>query len=118
MLDAPPGNETVPEDIRLQSTVDLIEIKNTYDLLIHERVTDAIAQHAQLRQNLLDAGWGTVNIYPFIVGNAGTIRKASHTDPRVRDAWYACRVEFICNGGRCGVCFFSKAVYCFIASHD
>ena len=38
MLDAPPGNETVPEDIRLQSTVDLIEIKYTYDLLIHERV--------------------------------------------------------------------------------
>ena len=93
MPDAPPGNETIPEDIRLQSTVDLIEIKYTYDLLIHERVTDATAQHSQLRQNLLNAGWGTVNIHPFIVGSAGTIRKASHsilnqcgiTDPEQRN---------------------------------
>ena len=71
--------DVIPANIRQQSTVDIIEIKYTYDLLIHERVADAVAQHEKLQQNLLDAGWGTVHIHAFIIGSAGTIRSECHT---------------------------------------
>jgi len=70
--------KSIPYHIRQQCTVDIVEIKYTYDHFLHDRVPDAIAQHEQLRLNLLNAGWGTVNIHPFIIGSAGTIRAESH----------------------------------------
>ena len=69
---------TVPREVRQRHTVDIIEVKYTYDLLVHVRAKDAIAQHTQLQVNLLAAGWGTVTIHPFIIGSAGTIRQACH----------------------------------------
>ena len=70
--------KSIPYHIRQQCTVDIVEIKYTYDHFLHDRGPDAIAQHEQLRLNLLNAGWGTVNIHPFIIGSAGTIRAESH----------------------------------------
>ena len=69
---------TIPRQVRQQHTVDIIEVKYTYDLLVHARTQDAIDQHAQLRDNLLAYGWGTVRIHPFIIGSAGTIRQDCH----------------------------------------
>ena len=54
----------IPRLTRNRCTINIIEVKYTFDLLIHERTRQAMEQHAQLRENLLAAGWGTVNIHP------------------------------------------------------
>ena len=71
--------KSIPRLTRNRCTINIIEVKYTFDLLIHERTRQAMEQHAQLRENLLAAGWGTVNIHPFIIGSAGTIRYECHS---------------------------------------
>ena len=54
--------------------ITIIEVKYAPDPDLNGAVRQqALAQHAQLRQSLLARGWGNVNIYPLIIGNAGTI---------------------------------------------
>ena len=69
----------VPPRTRAQSTIDILEIKYAFDLLLPHRVQPAIDQHALLRDALLRDGWGTVNIHPLILGSGGTIPAACHT---------------------------------------
>ena len=64
--------KSIPRVTRRNCTIAIIEIKYAFDLLIHDRTQEAIDQHAQLQAHLLAAGWGTVDIHPFIIGSAGT----------------------------------------------
>ena len=83
LIDIPPSaiigrRRPIPRSVRQTHTIDIIEVKYVYDLQIHHVASQAINQHTQLKENLLRFGWKCVNIHPFIIGSAGTIRNNSH----------------------------------------
>ena len=58
---------------RSQHSVILLEVSFTRDTHLHHRAVDKCEQHSVLRQALLQYGWGTVTIFPLIIGHGGTI---------------------------------------------
>jgi len=59
--------------------ITLVEIKYAPDPDMNGAVRkQAKDQHKDLRTSLLDQGWGTVNLYPVIIGNAGTITNTAN----------------------------------------
>ena len=69
----------LPRRTRGTYTINIIEIKYKYDLEIHSVVPSALAQHDDLKRNLLDFGWKAVHVHAFIIGSAGTISQSLHT---------------------------------------
>ena len=55
----------LPRRTRGTYTINIIEIKYKYDLEIHSVVPSALAQHDDLKRNLLDFGWKAVHVYFF-----------------------------------------------------
>ena len=61
-------------DAKRTGVIAIVEIKYAPDPDLNGTVRQlAVDQHTELRQSLLTHGWGKVDIYPVIIGNAGTI---------------------------------------------
>jgi len=59
---------------RNASWIKIVEVKYAPDLEVHGAARDqASEQHLTLAKDLRDYGWGLVEIYPVVVGNAGTM---------------------------------------------
>ena len=73
-VESKPGAVALTRRQRTTGWIKIVEVKYAPDLEIHGAARDqASEQHLTLAKDLRDYGWGLVEIYPFVVGNAGTI---------------------------------------------
>jgi hypothetical protein len=72
------GPRVTPEQ-RRTGVITIVEIKYAPDPDIQLTIRQqAIKQHSALKISLEARGWGSVTIYPVIIGNAGTVTATSH----------------------------------------
>ena len=62
---------------RSSYTVFIVELKFATDAQMHDRIADALAQHAELVEYLKGEGW-TVETVPIVTGSMGTVLNLTH----------------------------------------
>jgi len=76
--------------------ITLVEIKYAPDPDLNGAVRkQAKDQHKDLRTSLLAQGWGTVNLYPVIIGNAGTITNTANDALQALGVGAAARITLL-----------------------